>query len=139
MEASKRPRITLSPTIVLRRGKPVLGVSVAGGDHQDQMTLQLLLNHLDYYLSPAKSVVAPRFMTEHLIGSFLQKPPVLGSLRINPDIDAAALEALRVRGHKVIVSPGPIGAAPSVISVDSDTGIIQAAGDPRASRHAVAY
>ena len=78
-------------------------------------------------------------MTEHLISSFLQKPPSLGSLRINPEIDAAALEALRVRGHKVTVSPGPIGAAPSVISIDSGTGVIQAAGDPRAGRHAVAY
>jgi gamma-glutamyltranspeptidase/glutathione hydrolase len=112
---------------------------VAGGDNQDQMTLQLLLNHLDYHLQPAKSVVAPRFMTEHLISSFLQKPPSLGSLRINPEIDATALEALRVRGHQVTVSPGPIGAAPSVISIDSGTGVIQAAGDPRAGRHAVAY
>ena len=139
IEPGKRPRITLSPTIVLRGGKPVLGVSVAGGDNQDQMTLQLVLNHLDYHLQPAKSVVAPRFMTEHLISSFLQKPPSLGSLRINPEIDAAALEALRVRGHQVTVSPGPIGAAPSVISIDSGTGVIQAAGDPRAGRHAVAY
>ena len=139
IEPGKRPRITLSPTIVLRGGKPVLGVSVAGGDNQDQMTLQLVLNHLDYHLQPAKSVVAPRFMTEHLISSFLQKPPSLGSLRVNPEIDAAALEALRVRGHQVTVSPGPIGAAPSVISIDSGTGVIQAAGDPRAGRHAVAY
>jgi gamma-glutamyltranspeptidase/glutathione hydrolase len=139
IEPGKRPRITLSPTIVLKEGKPVLAVSVAGGDNQDQMTLQLVLNHLDYHLQPAKSVVAPRFMTEHLIGSFLQKPPVLGSLRVNPEIDAAALEALRVRGHKVTLSKGPIGAAPSVISIDSDTGEIQAAGDPRAGRHAVAY
>ena len=124
---------------MLEGGKPVLAVSVAGGDNQDQMTLQLLLNHLDFHLEPAASVVAPRFMTDHLIGSFLQKPPSLGSLRINPEIGAAALEALRVRGHKVTVSPGPIGAAPSVISIDSGTGVIQAAGDPRAGRHAVAY
>ena len=111
IEPGKRPRITLSPTIVLKGGKPVLGVSVAGGDNQDQMTLQLLLNHLDYHLQPAKSVVAPRFMTEHLVSSFLQKPPSLGSLRVNPELNAAALDALRSRGHKVAVSPGPIGAA----------------------------
>src|SRR5204862_1600538 len=44
----KRPRITLSPTIVLQGSRPVLAVSVAGGDNQDQMTLQLLLNHIDF-------------------------------------------------------------------------------------------
>jgi gamma-glutamyltranspeptidase/glutathione hydrolase len=35
----KRPRITLTPTLVLRRGKPVAAISVAGGDLQDQTTL----------------------------------------------------------------------------------------------------
>jgi gamma-glutamyltranspeptidase/glutathione hydrolase len=139
MEPGKRPRITLSPTIVLKEGKPVLGVSVAGGDNQDQMTLQLLLNHLDYHLEPAKSVVAPRFMTEHLIGSFLQKPPTLGRLRINPEAGTALCESLRARGHVLALGSGPLGAAPSVISLDPETRLIQAAGDPRAGRHAVAY
>ena len=35
----KRPRITLTPTIVLKQGKPVIAISVAGGDHQDQVSL----------------------------------------------------------------------------------------------------
>ena len=45
IEPGKRPRITLSPTIVLDgKAGPMLAVSVAGGDNQDQMTLQLLVN-----------------------------------------------------------------------------------------------
>jgi gamma-glutamyltranspeptidase/glutathione hydrolase len=139
IEPGKRPRITLSPTIVLEGGRPVLGVSVAGGDNQDQMTLQLLVNHLDFRLEPAASVVAPRFMSEHLISSFLQKPPAPGRLRINPDYGEAALDALRAAGHDVIAGAGPLGAAPSVIAVDPSTGSIRAAGDPRAGRHALAY
>src|SRR5207244_6247932 len=43
IEPGKRPRITLTPTIVLKGGRPVIAVSVAGGDVQDQVTLQLLL------------------------------------------------------------------------------------------------
>ena len=86
IEPGKRPRITLSPTLVLRDNKPVLAISVAGGDNQDQMTLQLLLNHFEFGLDPAASVVAPRFMTDHLINSFRQTPPALGKLRINPEI-----------------------------------------------------
>ncbi len=131
IQPGKRPRITLSPTLVLRDNKPVLAISVAGGDNQDQMTLQLLLNHFEFGLDPAASVLAPRFMTDHLINSFRQKPPALGKLRINPEIGTETLDALKARGHLLSVSPGPLAAAPSVIAIEPNTGKIRAAGDPR--------
>jgi gamma-glutamyltranspeptidase/glutathione hydrolase len=139
IEPGKRPRITLSPTVVLRNGRPVLAVSVAGGDNQDQMTLQLVLNHVDFGLEPARSVVAPRFMTDHFIGSFGQKPPVLGQLRINSEVGPLTLEALKARGHKLKISSGALSASPCAVSIDPSTGQIRAAGDPRAGRHAMAY
>jgi len=150
----KRPRITLSPTIVLQGNRPVLAVSVAGGDNQDQMTLQILLNHIDFGLEPAQSVVAPRFMTDHFISSFRQTPPALGRLRINPEIGQKTLDGLEKLGHKLLVRSGPLSAAPSVISfIDPSVHdpesrlvvptegppLIRAAGDPRAGRHALAY
>jgi len=135
----KRPRITLSPTLVLERSRPILAVSVAGGDNQDQMTLQLLLNHIVFGVDPADSVVAPRFMTDHFIGSFRQTPPALGRLRINPEVGAPNLESLKSRGHILSIRTGSLGAAPCVISLDSAGGKIKAAGDPRAGRHALAY
>jgi gamma-glutamyltranspeptidase/glutathione hydrolase len=135
----KRPRITLSPTLVLRDGQPVLAISVAGGDNQDQMTLQLLLDAIDFDLEPAVSVVAPRFMSDHFIGSFGQKPPALGQLRINPEVGPEMLDALVRMGHRLVVKPGPLSAAPCVISFDRKTGVFRAAGDPRAVRHALAY
>ncbi len=142
----KRPRITLSPTIVLQGREPVLAISVAGGDNQDQMTLQLLLNHIDFGLEPAASVVAPRFMTDHFISSFRQTPPALGQIRINPEIGPETLEALKKLGHKLVVRSGPLAAAPSRDQPDRSTcrsgnfaESIRAAGDPRAGRHALAY
>jgi gamma-glutamyltranspeptidase/glutathione hydrolase len=135
----KRPRTTLSPTLVLRESKPVLAVSVAGGDNQDQMILQLVLNHFEFGLEPAASVVAPRFMTDHLINSFRQTPPALGKLRINPEIGAETLDALKARGHILTVSSGALAAAPSVIAIEPSTGKLRAAGDPRAGRHAMGY
>jgi len=135
----KRPRITLTPTLVLKDGKPVLAVSVAGGDNQDQMTLQLVLNHLDFGLAPGASVTAPRFMSDHFIGSFRQTPPVLGGLRINPTFGQTTLDALAARGHKLTVSPTILGAAPIVIAIDPASRLYRAAGDPRARRHAAAY
>jgi gamma-glutamyltranspeptidase/glutathione hydrolase len=139
IEPGKRPRITLSPTLVLRDGKPVLAISVAGGDNQDQMTLQLLVNHIDFGMEPAASVTAPRYMTDHFISSFGQKPPVLGQLRINPEVGTETLDALKARGHKLKTSSGALSAAPSVITLDPSSGQLRAAGDPRAGRHALAY
>ncbi len=145
IEPGKRPRITLSPTIAISdQGNAwrVLAVSVAGGDNQDQMTLQLLLNDIDFDLLPHASVIAPRFMTDHFISSFGQKPPALGQLRINPELGPTTLEALKKLGHKLVERSGPLGAAPSVISVrvsDSRVTEHRAAGDPRAGRHAMAY
>jgi gamma-glutamyltranspeptidase/glutathione hydrolase len=132
----KRPRITLTPTIVTKQGKPALAVSVAGGDNQDMMTLQLVLDHIDFGLAPAESVRAPRFMSDHFVGSFRQAPPQLGSLRINPSVGECVLDALTARGHKLKPSPSVLGAAATVIAIDPKTNDARAAGDPRAGRHA---
>src|SRR5207248_1860529 len=101
IEPGKRPRITLSPTLVLKNGKPALAVSVAGGDGQDQTTLQLLLDFIDFGLSPEEAVVAPRFGTNHHLGSFRQTAPVLGSLLLYPEVGDNTFRDLEARGHKV--------------------------------------
>jgi gamma-glutamyltranspeptidase/glutathione hydrolase len=139
IEPGKRPRITLTPTLVLKDRKPVLAVSVAGGDNQDQMTLQLLLNRIDFGLAPAQSVTAPRFMTDHFLSSFRQTPPALGRLRINPGVGADVLAELSARGHNLDVRANPLSAAATVLELDPRSGLVRAAGDPRARRHAAAY
>ena len=115
---------------MLKGSRPVLAVSVAGGDNQDQMTLQLLLNHFDFGLEPAASVVAPRFMSDHFISSFRQTPPALGRLRINPDVGSDILEALKTRGHILSINTGALSAAPCVIGLEPATGKLSTAGDP---------
>ena len=138
IEPGKRPRITLTPTMVLENDKPVLAISVAGGDVQDQVTLQLLLNHIDFGLAPAQSVTAPRFMTNHFVGSFGQTPPRLGSLLLDSGIDAETAAALKNRGHRVTIKRPPI-AHPSALAIDPESGRLDAAGDPKAARHASAF
>jgi len=143
IEPGKRPRITLSPTIVLDpAGRPEIAISVAGGDNQDQMTLQLLIDLIDFDLKPAEAVRAPRFMTDHFISSFGQTPPALGQLRINPELGSDTLEALKKLGHKLVVRSGSLAAAPCAIAIDRDGQgerlRYQAAGDPRTRRHAMA-
>jgi gamma-glutamyltranspeptidase/glutathione hydrolase len=134
----KRPRITLTPTLVLKAGKPVLAVSVAGGDGQDQASLQMVLDHIDFGLSPAESVTAVRFGTGHFLGSFRQTPPKLGSLMIYEAAGESLISELKARGHRVEVAREPLW-NPCVLSIDPATGAIRAAGDPKAGRHAEAY
>ncbi len=132
----KRPRITLTPTLVLREGKPVLAVSVAGGDGQDQAGLQAVLNQIDFGLQAPESMKSVRFGTNHHLGSFRQTPPVLGSLLIHKDADPATISALEKLGHKITTSTALW--APSIIRIDP-TGLFDAAGDIRAGRHAAAF
>ncbi|MFN0019826.1 MAG: gamma-glutamyltransferase family protein [Pirellulaceae bacterium] len=138
IEPGKRPRITLTPTLVLKVNKPCLAISVAGGDLQDQVSLQVLLNSIEFGLPLERAVTAPRFSTAHHIGSFNQPPPALGSLSVNEEVGEKTLANLAARGHKVSATKGAIG-APVAIRMDATTGKKNVAGDPKAGRKVAAY
>jgi gamma-glutamyltranspeptidase/glutathione hydrolase len=140
IEPGKRPRITLTPGIIFKDGKPILAISVAGGDLQDQTALQVICNVLDFGTTPAEAVSAPRFATNHHLGSFRQTPPKLGSLVLYSEFAKSTWDDLSARGHKITTPPKNRHLAePSVIVIDQKTGELHAAGDPRAKRHAAAY
>ncbi len=140
IEPGKRPRITLTPTLVLKDGKPVLAISVAGGDLQDQATMNLLLNFVEFDMLPENAVTAPRFATAHHEDSFDPNPnreqtfKGAGSLTINDSVNEDIREELAERGHKVSAVSSAI-AAPSMLYIDHESGTFYAAGDPAAGRH----
>ena len=134
----KRPRITLTPTLVTRGGRGVCGISVAGGDWQDQVALQLLLGHLVYGLGPLEAASGPRYGTKHLVGSFRQPPPKLGSITLDKRLAPQVAAELASRGHVIEVAQQPIG-QPCMIVFDPERGRIRAAGDPATGRVAMAY
>lgn len=123
---NKRPRITLTPTLVLQQGKPVLAISVAGGDQQDQAALQVLLNRLVFQMEPEAAVRAPRFGTDHHINWFGHEPAKLGSLTAPRELNPA-IEELRQRGHDLKV--GRPAASAVILTIDPTSGLKQAAGD----------
>jgi gamma-glutamyltranspeptidase / glutathione hydrolase len=143
VEAGKRPRITLTPTLVLKDGLPSIAISVAGGDLQDQTTLNLLLNHIDFGMTPKESVTAARFYTNHHQDSFDPNPDReaafvgRGELRMNSAIASDTQQELARRGHIIGTVDGAI-AHPVMIAIDRSTGVLHAAGDPKARRHAAA-
>jgi gamma-glutamyltranspeptidase/glutathione hydrolase len=135
LEPGKRPRVTLTPTIALKDGKPVIAVSVAGGDQQDQTTLQLLADVIDFGMTPAQAVTAPRFATNHHTGSFRQSPAALGSLETYETLGGGTIAALRARGHAVTTRKPPLS-DPTIVVIDPETRRFSGAGDPAAGRHA---
>lgn len=143
VEAGKRPRITLTPTLVLKDGLPRIAISVAGGDLQDQTTLNVLLNHIDFGMAPKEAVTAARFHTNHHQDSFDPNPDREGAfvgrgeLKVNSTVAAETQKELARRGHKVSAVEGAI-AHPVMIAIDRTTGVLNAAGDPLANRHAAA-
>ena len=143
VQPGKRPRITLTPTLVLKEGKPVLAISVAGGDLQDQTSLNMILNHVEFGMLPEQAVTVPRFNTFHHQDSFDPNPDRAatvtgpGRMRVNKAVSDDVLRELEKRGHKISTTEGAI-AYPVMIYIDHGNKMIHAAGDPKAGRHAAA-
>src|SRR5262249_53042017 len=78
----KRPRITLTPTVVLKNGAPFMVLSTPGGDNQDQALLQVLLTVIEFGMNPQEAVEAPRFDTQHYVSSFDDHEFLPGSLNV---------------------------------------------------------
>ncbi len=124
IQPGKRPRITLSPTLLFRSNgndnQPVMAISVAGGDQQDQAAIQVILNYVEFGMSPEEAFKAPRFSTEHFISSFGQDRASLGSLSVPNTIPEAVQADLRARGHLVTASRGGVGGV-ALIGIDPKT------------------
>jgi gamma-glutamyltranspeptidase/glutathione hydrolase len=130
----KRPRVTLSPTIVLLRdGKPFLALSTPGGDNQDQALLQVFLNIVEFGMSPQEAVEAPRFQTEHFLSSFGNHEFSPGRLNLEARISKDVAEKLTALGHKVTVTADwSNSSAPTVIKISG--GVLDGGADPRRAR-----
>jgi gamma-glutamyltranspeptidase/glutathione hydrolase len=136
----KRPRITLTPTLILKDGQPFMILSTPGGDNQDQALLQVLLNIIEFGMTPQEAVEAPRFDTQHYISSFDNHEFRAGLLNLEARIPAEVSSALSSRGHKINTqSAWGTGSAPTVIVYDVKSGVISGGADPRRGRYAVAW
>jgi len=140
MAGGKRPRVTLSPTIVtLANGTPYLAMSTPGGDNQDQALIQMFLNVVEFGLNAQQAVEAPRFQTRHLVSSFDNHAWNRGDLLLDERIPAAVVADLAARGHHTDMrSRYSNGAAPVMIKV-LPSGILEAGADPFYNRSAHAW
>lgn len=66
----KRPRVTLTPSLALKDGEPMMAFSVQGGDSQDQNLLQFLLNTVEWGMTPQEAVEAPNINSYQMRSTF---------------------------------------------------------------------
>ncbi len=135
IEAHKRPRVTLSPTLILKDGKPVYAISTPGADNQDQALLQVILNLIEFGMAPQEAVEAPRFQTEAFYSSFAMHEFEPGKLALESRIPKATADKLAALGHVVTVAgPWSNASAPIVIKMNQKDGVIEGGADPRRGR-----
>ncbi|MCC3266805.1 gamma-glutamyltransferase family protein [Arthrobacter sp. zg-Y786] len=134
LAAGKRPRTTLTPTLVLRDGKPVTALGSPGGDQQDQWQLLYLLRTLVGGYSPQQAVDAPALHTTSIPGSFYPRTWTPGGAVVEDRLGDDVIEGLVARGH-VITRAGDwaLGRLSSVVS-DPATGLLKAAANPRGAQ-----
>jgi gamma-glutamyltranspeptidase / glutathione hydrolase len=139
LAGGKRPRVTLSPTLVTRDGKPAMTLSTPGGDNQDQSLLQILINVVDFNMSAQMAIEAPRFQTRHLVSSFDNHAMNRGDLLLDERIPPTVFAELTDRGHRTATrSRWNSGAHPVMIRVLGN-GVIEAGADPWGYRSAQAW
>ncbi|MEQ1582057.1 MAG: gamma-glutamyltransferase family protein [Steroidobacteraceae bacterium] len=140
LAGGKRPRTTLTPTIVTRGGKPFLAVGTPGGDSQDQQILQTLLNIIMGGHSLQQAIEAPRLESMHFHQSFDDKRDAPGMLEIEGRIPTDVLFGLERRGHLLEVrGPYGISTAGVAVGIDPDFGTLRGGADIRGLRQAFGW
>ena len=118
VEPGKRPRVTLTPSLAIKDGKPYLAFGVQGGDTQDQNLLQFFLNIVEFGMTVQQATEAPNFNTNQLwlsLGgtAINDRKPKPGQLILNKSTPAAAIEKLKSMGYFIRFeerTSGPINA-----------------------------
>ncbi|MCF6522902.1 gamma-glutamyltransferase family protein [Streptomyces sp. JJ36] len=135
----RRPRTTLSPTLALRGGEPVLAFGTPGGDQQDQWQLPFLLGVARR--PPVRggpdlqgAVDAPNWHTEGFPASFHPRTWRPGSVTVESRAGAETVAELRRRGHRVTVGPPWSEGRLCAVARDPETGVLSAAADPRGAQ-----
>ncbi|MEO6880788.1 MAG: gamma-glutamyltransferase, partial [Mycobacteriaceae bacterium] len=127
----RRPRTTLTPTMVHRDGEPVLACGSPGGDQQDQWQLLFLLRHLLGGQSLQEAIDAPMWNTTSFPGSFYPRTVEPAVLVVEDRIDEGVLTALAAKGHQVRRSgPWSLGRM-CAVSRDPGTGVLSGGANPR--------
>lgn len=129
VEPGKRPRITITPTLVMKDGHPFLSSSLPGGDVQEQMQLQFFLNVVEFGMDIQEAVEAPKFESFQMHGSFGLHPISPSLISLDRRIPREVADTLTERGYRPVYWKGGVkgehGGALTVIRVDREHNVLQ--------------
>lgn len=131
LAAGKRPRTTLTPTLISRGGIPVIAIGTPGGDQQDQWQLLAILRMLVGGYTPQQAIDAPAFHTTALPGSFWPRTWTPGGVVVEDRLGDEVIAGLIARGHDVSRAGDWSLGRLSCVTYDPETGIMQAAANSR--------
>jgi len=127
----KRPRTTLTPSLVLRGGEPHMVFGTPGGDQQDQWTLQFFLNVVVFGMELQVAADAATFHTDHFPSSFYPREASPGSLIVEGRIPQSTRAALEALGHRVETVDNWANGQVCAARFDRAQGRIEACASPR--------
>jgi gamma-glutamyltranspeptidase/glutathione hydrolase len=136
----KRPRTTLTPTIVLRDGKAYMSLSTPGTERQDQSILQVVLNIVEFGMNPQEAVEAARVETLHVNQSGRTSLNKKGVLQVEGRVAAEVVEELKKRGH--IIDPLKdygMNSGVTVAMFDTKDRTLAGGADVRRDRYGMAW
>jgi gamma-glutamyltranspeptidase/glutathione hydrolase len=118
--AGKRPLSSMTPTVVVKDGKPFMVTGSPGGPRIITTTLLTILNVIDWEMDAMEAVSAPRFHHQWVPDRVL----------VEPAFSRDVIEALEERGHRVEVSERNWSSAQTIV-IDPVSGRHTGASDPR--------
>ncbi|MDO9553823.1 gamma-glutamyltransferase family protein [Rhodonellum sp.] len=101
LEPGKRPRVTLTPSMALKDGKPYFSFAVQAGDTQDQNLLQMFLNVVEFDMTVQEAAEAANFNSYQMQSSFGAHESKPGAITLNTQIPSWTRGDLKKRGYKM--------------------------------------
>jgi gamma-glutamyltranspeptidase/glutathione hydrolase len=138
LEPGKRPRVTLTPTLALKDGRPELAFAVQGGDTQDQNLLQFFLNVTEFGMTVQQATEAPNVNSHQLRSSFGDHESRPGRITMAESTPPELRRALEAMGYTLDFEPitsGPINA----IFVDQAHGTLWGGSSHHGEDYGVAW
>ena len=131
LQPGKRPRTTLTPTLAMKDGKPFMAWGTPGGDAQDQVNLQFLLNVVEFGMDIQVALDAPLMQILDFPPSFFPREIHPGVMRVETRMAVETIEGLEAMGHRVRpAGDWAIGDA-TALMIDNDRGVLYGAAGPR--------
>ncbi|GAA1992494.1 gamma-glutamyltransferase family protein [Microbacterium pumilum] len=131
LRPGRRPRTTLTPTLVLHDGLPEFAIGSPGGDQQDQWQLLVLLRMIVGGYSPQQAIDAPALHTTALVDSFWPRTWDPAGAVVEDRLGDDVIAGLERRGHVVTRAGDWSLGRVSAVGRDASTGLVWGAANPR--------